>query len=119
MVMADLRNHFRPEFLNRLDETILFKPLSKNDIGGIVDLIMKDLNARLVDKELTVELSGEAKSYIIENAYEPVYGARPLKRFIQKHVETLAAKLILADKVSEKDTILIDVQNEELVASVK
>ena len=119
MVMADLRNHFRPEFLNRLDETILFKPLSKNDIGGIVDLIMKDLNARLVDKELTVELSGEAKAYIIENAYEPVYGARPLKRFIQKHVETLAAKLILADKVSEKDTILIDVENEELVDSVK
>ena len=119
MVMNDLRNHFRPEFLNRLDETILFKPLSKDDIGGIVNLIMKDLNARLVDKELTVELSDMAKQYIIENAYEPVYGARPLKRFIQKHVETLAAKLILADKVSEKDTILIDVKNEELFATVK
>ena len=119
MVMNDLRNHFRPEFLNRLDETILFKPLSKADIGGIVNLIMEDLNARLVDKELTVELSDMAKQYIIENAYEPVYGARPLKRFIQKYVETLAAKLILADKVSEKDTILIDVKNEELFATVK
>ncbi len=119
MVMSDLRSHFRPEFLNRLDETILFKPLSKEDIGGIVNLIMKDLNARLVDKELTVELSDAAKQFIIENAYDPVYGARPLKRFIQKHVETLAAKLILADKVSEKDTILIDLDGEELVAKVK
>mgnify|MGYP002731987330 CR=1 FL=1 len=119
LVMNDLRSHFRPEFLNRLDETILFKPLSKGDIGGIVNLIMKDLNARLVDKELTVELSNPAKQFIIENAYDPVYGARPLKRFIQKYVETLAAKLILADKVSEKDTILIDVENEELVAKVK
>ena len=117
MVMNDLRNHFRPEFLNRLDETILFKPLSKNDIGGIVNLIMKNLNARLVDKELTVELTEKAKNYIIENAYDPIYGARPLKRYIQKHVETLAAKLILADKVHEKDTILIDVGTEELVAT--
>ncbi len=119
LVMNDLRSHFRPEFLNRLDETILFKPLSKGDIGGIVNLIMNDLNARLVDKELAVELSDAAKQFIIENAYDPVYGARPLKRFIQKHVETLAAKLILADKVSEKDTILIDVDGEELVAKVK
>ena len=119
MVMSDLRNHFRPEFLNRLDETILFKPLSKADIGGIVNLIMKDLNARLVDKELAVELSDMAKQFIIENAYDPVYGARPLKRFIQKYVETLAAKLILADKVSEKDTIFIDLDGEELVAKVK
>ncbi len=119
MVMNDLRNHFRPEFLNRLDETILFKPLSKNDIGGIVNLIMKNLNTRLVDKELTVELSEKAKQYIIDNAYDPVYGARPLKRYIQKYVETLAAKLILADKVYEKDTILIDEQNGELVALVK
>lgn len=117
MVLNDLRNHFRPEFLNRLDETILFKPLSKNDIGGIVNLIMKNLNARLVDKELTVELTEKAKNYIIENAYDPIYGARPLKRYIQKHVETLAAKLILADKVHEKDTILIDVGTEELVAT--
>ena len=119
MVMNDLRNHFRPEFLNRLDETILFKPLSKSDIGGIVNLIMKNLNARLIDKELNVELSDKAKAYIIENAYDPIYGARPLKRYIQKHVETSAAKLILADKVREKDTILIDVNGDELVATVK
>ena len=119
MVMNDLRNHFRPEFLNRLDETILFKPLSKNDIGGIVNLIMKDLNERLADKELTIELSDDAKQFIIENAYDPVYGARPLKRYIQKYVETLAAKLILADKVSQKDTILIDVKEDELVACVR
>ncbi len=119
MVMSDLRNHFRPEFLNRLDETILFKPLSKQDIGAIVNLIMKDLNGRLLEKELQVALSDVAKQYIIENAYDPVYGARPLKRFIQKHVETLAAKLILSDKVKEKDIIFIDISNEELVASVK
>lgn len=119
MVMNDLRNHFRPEFLNRLDETILFKPLSKNDIGGIVNLIMKDLNERLADKELTIELSDDAKQFIIENAYDPVYGARPLKRYIQKYVETLAAKLILADKVSQKDTIFIDVKDDELVACVR
>ena len=119
MVLNDLRNHFRPEFLNRLDETILFKPLSKADIGGIVNLIMKDLNGRLIDKELTVQLSDAAKQYIIENAYDPVYGARPLKRYIQKYVETLAAKLILADKVHEKDTILIDVNDAELVAFVE
>ena len=119
LVMNDLRSHFRPEFLNRLDETILFKPLSKDDIGGIVNLIVKDLNARLVDKELAVELSDAAKQFIIENAYDPVYGARPLKRFIQKYVETLAAKLILADKVSEKDTILIDLDSGELMAKIK
>lgn len=119
MVLNDLRNHFRPEFLNRLDETILFKPLSKADIGGIVNLIMNNLNARLTDKELTVQLSDDAKQYIIENAYDPIYGARPLKRYIQKYVETLAAKLILADKVREKDTILIEVKDDELVANVK
>ena len=119
MVMNELRNHFRPEFLNRLDETILFKPLSKQDIGGIVNLIMKNLNDRLTDKELTVELSDAAKQYIIENAYDPVYGARPLKRYIQKYVETLAAKLILADKVHEKDTMIIGVENDRLVADVK
>ncbi len=119
MVMNDLRNHFRPEFLNRLDETILFKPLSKSDIGGIVNLIMKNLNARLIEKELTVELADKAKEYIIENAYDPIYGARPLKRYIQKHVETLAAKLILADKVREKNMILIDVKDDELIALVK
>lgn len=119
MVMNDLRAHFRPEFLNRLDETILFKPLSKEHIGGIIKLIIADLNRRLSDKELTVELSGEAEAFIVENAYDPVYGARPLKRYIQKYVETLSAKLILADRVEQGDTILITVENGELAASVK
>ena len=118
-VMNDLRNHFRPEFLNRLDETILFKPLTKENIGGIIKLIIADLNRRLSDKELTVELTPQAQSYIVDNAYDPVYGARPLKRFIQKHVETLSAKLILADKVEEGDTILIDLQDGKLTALVK
>ncbi|MEY8268562.1 ATP-dependent chaperone ClpB [Lachnospiraceae bacterium 64-25] len=119
MVMNDLRAHFRPEFLNRLDETILFKPLSKEHIGGIIKLIIADLNRRLSDKELTVELSGEAEAFIVENAYDPVYGARPLKRYIQKYVETLSAKLILADRVKQGDAILITVENGELAASVK
>ena len=119
MVMEDLRAHFRPEFLNRLDETILFKPLSKENIGGIIKLIIADLNRRLSDKELTVELSEAAEAFIVENAYDPVYGARPLKRYIQKYVETLSAKLILADKVDEGDTIWIDVKNGELTAEAK
>ena len=118
-VMQDLRAHFRPEFLNRLDETILFKPLSKENIGGIIKLIIADLNKRLADKELTVELSADAEKYIVEHAYDPVYGARPLKRYIQKSVETLSAKLILADKVAQGDTILIEVHNGELAANVK
>ncbi|MGN0366785.1 MAG: ATP-dependent chaperone ClpB [Suilimivivens sp.] len=119
MVMNDLRAHFRPEFLNRLDETILFKPLSKENIGGIIKLIIADLNKRLSDRELTVELSQEAESFIIDNAYDPVYGARPLKRYIQKYVETLSAKLILADEVEQGDTIWIDVEDGKLSASVK
>ena len=119
MVMNDLRNHFRPEFLNRLDETILFKPLTKDNIGGIIHLIVNDLNRRLADKELTIELSEEAGEFIVENAYNPVYGARPLKRYVQKYVETLAAKLILADQVREGDTILITVENDNLKAQVK
>ena len=100
-VMNDLRAHFRPEFLNRLDETILFKPLTKDNIGGIIHLIIADLNRRLEDKQLTIRLSEEAMQYIVDNAYDPVYGARPLKRYIQKYVETLAAKMILADQVEE------------------
>ena len=119
MVMNDLRAHFRPEFLNRLDETILFKPLSKDNIGGIINLIIADLNRRLSDKELTVELSPEAESFIVESAYDPVYGARPLKRYIQKQVETLSAKLILADQVEQGDTIFITIENGELTATVK
>jgi len=116
MVMEELRAHFRPEFLNRLDETILFKPLTKDNIGGIIHLIIADLNKRLADRELKVALSGEAEQFIVDNAYDPVYGARPLKRYIQKHVETLSAKLILADKVSEGDTIRIEVEDGVLVA---
>ncbi|MBP3602701.1 MAG: ATP-dependent chaperone ClpB [Lachnospiraceae bacterium] len=119
MVMEELRAHFRPEFLNRLDETILFKPLTKENIGGIIKLIIEDLNRRLEDKELNVALSEEAESFIVENAYDPVYGARPLKRYIQKHVETLSAKLILSDQVTQGDTIWITVEDEELVAKVK
>ena len=119
MVMNDLRAHFRPEFLNRLDETILFKPLTKDNIGGIIKLIIADLNKRLADRELTVELSDAAEHFIIEEAYDPVYGARPLKRYIQKYVETLSAKLILEDKVDQGDTIYIDVDGDHLTAGVK
>jgi len=116
MVMNELRGHFRPEFLNRLDEIIMFKPLTKGNIGGIINLIIDDLNRRLADKELTIELTDEAKHYIIENGYDPVYGARPLKRYIQKYVETLAAKLILAGDLDSGDTIVIDVENGQLTA---
>lgn len=119
LVMGDLRSHFRPEFLNRLDETILFKPLTKDNISGIIGLIMADLNRRLADRELSIELSPEAAQFIVDNAYDPVYGARPLKRYIQKHVETLSAKLILSDQVEAKDTILITVENEALAARRK
>ncbi len=119
MVMNDLRAHFRPEFLNRLDETILFKPLTKDNIGGIIKLIIADLNKRLADRELTVELSDAAEHLIIDEAYDPVYGARPLKRYIQKYVETLSAKLILEDKVDQGDTIYIDVDGDHLTAGVK
>ena len=120
-VINELRMHFRPEFLNRLDETILFKPLTKGDIGNIIHLIVKDINARLSDREISIEITPAAENYIVEEGYDPVYGARPLKRFVQKHVETLAAKMILADKVTAKDTILIDWDevSEELVAKVK
>ena len=119
MVMNDLRAHFRPEFLNRLDETILFKPLSKDNITGIIQLIIKDLNRRLSDRELTVELTPSAEKFIVEQAYDPIYGARPLKRYIQKYVETLSARLILEDKVNQGDTILVDVAEEALTADVK
>ncbi len=119
MVMNDLRAHFRPEFLNRLDETILFKPLTKDNIGGIIKLIIADLNKRLADRELTVELSDAAEKFIIDQAYDPVYGARPLKRYIQKYVETLSAKLILEDKVDQGDIIYIDVDGDHLTAGVR
>ena len=118
-VMNELRGHFRPEFLNRLDEIIMFKPLTKGNIGNIINLLIADLNKRLSDREITVELTDAAKQYIVDNGYDPVYGARPLKRFLQKHVETLSAKLILADEVREGDTILIDVEGDHLTARVK
>ena len=116
MVMQDLRGHFRPEFLNRLDEIILFKPLTKANIGHIIDLILADVNKRLADKELIIRLTDTAEAFIVESAYDPIYGARPLKRFMQKTVETLAARLILSDGVAAGDTILIDVEDGTLVA---
>ena len=118
-VMEDLRGHFRPEFLNRLDETILFKPLTKDNIGAIVDLLLQDINKRLADKELTLELDDSAKKLIADEAYDPVYGARPLKRYLQKNVETLAAKLILSGQVDAQDIILITAQGNELTAKIK
>lgn len=118
-VMNDLRSHFRPEFLNRLDETILFKPLTKNNIGSIIDLLVADINKRLADKELVVALSDSAKQFIVDNGYDPVYGARPLKRYLQKNVETLAARLILSDGVHTGDTIRIDVVDGKLNASAE
>mgnify|MGYP003095638916 FL=1 len=118
-VMNDLRAHFRPEFLNRLDETILFKPLTKNNIGSIIDLLVADINKRLADKELVVALSDSAKQFIVDNGYDPVYGTRPLKRYLQKNVETLAARLILSDGVHTGDTIRIDVVDGKLNASAE
>ena len=118
-VMQVVRGHFRPEFLNRLDEIIMFKPLTKDNIGNIITLMMEDLNGRLKDRELSVELSDAATEFIVEHGYDPVYGARPLKRFLQKHVETLSAKLILADEVKMGDVIYIDVEADKLVAHTK
>ena len=116
-VMNELKGHFRPEFLNRLDEIIMFKPLTKDNIGHIINLLMDDLNKRLVEKEIKVELTDSAKKFITDNGYDPIYGARPLKRYLQKHVETLAAKLILGDGVRTGDTILIDEKDGQLSAS--
>ena len=117
MVMNDLRAHFRPEFLNRLDETIMFKPLTKQNVYAIIDLLLKDVNKRLEDKELSIELTDAAKNFVVEGGYEPMYGARPLKRYLQKNVETLAAKLILADGVRAGDTIEIGLSDGKLTAS--
>ena len=118
-VLEEVRGHFRPEFLNRLDEIILFKPLTKDNIGGIIKLLLTDLNKRLVDKEIRVELTDAAEQYVVDHGYDPIYGARPLKRYLQKHVETLAAKLILSDGVRAGDTILTDVEGNQLTARVK
>ena len=113
MVMNDLRAHFRPEFLNRLDETILFKPLTRDNIGGIIDLLIEDVNKRLADEELSIQLTDEARKYVAEEGYDPVYGARPLKRYLQKHVETLAARMILEDKVHTGNIIVIDLNQDK------
>ncbi|MBP3205369.1 MAG: ATP-dependent chaperone ClpB [Lachnospiraceae bacterium] len=118
-VMNELRAHFRPEFLNRLDETILFKPLTKDNIGGIIKLIVADLNRRLADRDVDLELTDAAEQLAVEQAYDPVYGARPLKRYVQKYVETLAARLILSDQVASGDTIVIDAVDGEMTARVK
>ena len=119
MVMNELRAHFRPEFLNRLDETIMFKPLSKADVGQIIDLLVRDVNKRLVEREVSIELTDTAKEFVVEGGYEPMYGARPLKRYLQKHVETLAARLLLEGNVGRGDVIVIDVTDEHLSARVK
>ena len=119
MVMNDLRAHFRPEFLNRLDEIIMFKPLTKSNIGGIIELLLTDVNKRLEDKELEIRLTDAAKNYVIDHGYEPAYGARPLKRYLTKHVDTLAARMILSGEVYPQDTIIIDEQGGMLTASVE
>ncbi|MFV0527145.1 MAG: ATP-dependent chaperone ClpB [Lachnospiraceae bacterium] len=119
LVRSELQGHFRPEFLNRLDEIILFKPLAKEDIGAIVDLMISELNKRLLDQELEIVLTNDAKQYVIDNGYDPIYGARPLKRFLQKKVETLAAKLILQGDVGAGDKILVDSVNGDLIAEIK
>ena len=119
LVMGELRGHFRPEFLNRLDEIILFKPLTKENIGRIVDLMVKDLSCRLADQELALELTDKAKAYVVDHGYDPVYGARPLKRYLQKHVETLAAKCILGGNVHAGDVIVLDVENDQFITRIK
>ena len=119
LVMNDLRAHFRPEFLNRLDETILFKPLNKDNVYHIIDLLIKDVNRRLADKEISLSLTEAAKNYILEGGYDPTYGARPLKRYLQKHVETLAAKLMLEGDIRAGETIVIDVENGKLAAHIQ
>ena len=121
LVMNDLQAHFRPEFLNRLDEIILFKPLTRDNIGGIVDLLLADVNRRLAERELEIRLTEQAKIFVADRGYDPVYGARPLKRYLQKHVETLAARLILGDNVRAGSVIVVDVSldGEELMAYVK
>ena len=119
MVMNELRAHFRPEFLNRLDETIMFKPLTKENVTAIIDLLLKDVNERLVEREISIELTDEAKAFVVEGGYEPMYGARPLKRYLQKHVETLAARLILEGNVGRCDVIVIDVVDGKLSGRIK
>ena len=117
-VREALRAHFRPEFLNRLDEIIMFKPLTKDNISGIVDLMMKSLNERLADRQLSIVLTGAAKQFIIDHGYDPVYGARPLRRYLQSTVENIAARIILGGEIHEGTTIVIDVKNGKLEGSL-
>ncbi len=119
LVTAQLRGHFRPEFLNRLDEIIMFKPLSRDDIGHIVDLELSKLNRRLEDRKLKIALSEDAKDLVIENGYDPAYGARPLKRYLQKHIETMAARVILTGEISEDSTLMFVVKDGELAVEVR
>ena len=119
LVMEQLRASFRPEFLNRLDEIIMFKPLTKDNISGIIELLINDINKRLADRQLKIELTEEAKKFVVDHGYDAMYGARPLKRYLQKNVETLAARVILGDGVREGDTILVSVLDGKLVADVK
>jgi ATP-dependent Clp protease ATP-binding subunit ClpB len=118
-VMQELRAHFRPEFLNRLDETIMFKPLTKADVRLIIELLIQDVNHRLLEREVSISLTDAAKDAVVEGGYEPMYGARPLKRYVQKHVETMAARLILEGNVGRGDAIVIDAKDGALFASVK
>ncbi|MBP3913542.1 MAG: hypothetical protein J6D14_03935 [Lachnospiraceae bacterium] len=115
---AELKTHFRPEFLNRLDETILFTPLTKEHIRSIIDLMLKGLNERLTDRQLTISLTDSAKDFIMDRAYDPIYGARPLRRYLQQNVETMAARIILQGEIREGSGIVIDVAGEELEARV-
>ncbi|MCR5153505.1 MAG: ATP-dependent chaperone ClpB [Lachnospiraceae bacterium] len=119
LVMGELRAHFRPEFLNRLDEIINFRPLSKSDIGGIIELLIKDLNKRLEDRQISIRMTEKAKEFAIKSAYDPAYGARPLKRYLQKTVETLAAKVILTDSITAGQTIVVDPEKDALIAYVE
>ena len=119
LVMQELRGHFRPEFLNRLDEIIQFRPLSKENIGGIMELLLADLNRRLAEKEIRIRMTEEAKDLAVLKAYDPAYGARPLKRYLQKNAETISARLILSDAVGPGQTIVLDAKNGELAARVE
>ena len=118
-VMNELRGHFRPEFLNRLDEIITFSPLTKNDVCGIMELLISDLNKRLADREISIRMTDVAKDFAISQSYDPAYGARPLKRYLQKTVETMSARLILSDMVAPGQTIVLDVENGNLTARVE
>ena len=118
-VMTLLRGHFRPEFLNRLDEIIMFRPLTKDNINSIMELLIKDINKRISEKEITVELTSEAQDYVVSHAYDPIYGARPLKRFLQKNVETLTARIILGGQIKALDAVQIYVEGDELKAKIK